>query len=151
MNIIFRVFRRGVTPLLCSLCLSASASTTAANAEISGDSSENDETDGNAEENHEWTLEEHVSDGHKLRNEEARDVSNRGDYAINCSGECYWVSHFEYLLSLVTSDSEESSNNAKKNHTDGKSYKENKGTVEEHVSDTYKRLYEEVHDKFDGH
>ena len=50
----------------------------------------------------------------------------------------------------MTSDSEESSNNAKKNHTDGKSDKENKGTVEEHVSDTNKRLYEEVHDKFDG-
>ena len=94
MNIIFRVFRRGVTPLLCSLCLSASASATAANAEISGDSSENDETDGNAEENHERTLEEHVSDGHKLRNEEGRDVGNRGDYGIYCSGECYWVSHF---------------------------------------------------------
>ena len=98
MNIIFRVFRRGVTPLLCSLCLSASASATAANAEISGDSSENDETDGNAEENHERTLEEHVSNGHKLRNEEARDVGNRTDYGIYGCSECYWVSHFEYLL-----------------------------------------------------
>ena len=64
---------------------------------------------------------------------------------VNATGSAILV----HLL-LMGSNPEESSNNTKKNHTDGKPDKENKGTVEEHVSDTNKRLYKEVHDKFDG-
>ena len=101
MNIILKLgeYEEGVLSLLqCSLSLSASASAATADAEISCDSSENDETDGDAEENHERALEEHVSDSHKLRYEERRDIGNSRNYSVYGCGECYWVSHFNLPL-----------------------------------------------------